>query len=61
MARKYPRMLTAKSNQAINARAERLAAEAGRNRSEYLRDVINTLAAREDLRQAVNQALPTAE
>ena len=61
MARKYPRMLTAKSSAAINARAERLAAEAGRNRSEYLRDVINTLAAREDLRQAVNQALPTAE
>ena len=55
--KKYPKMLTAKSSQAINDQVETLAAAAGRNRSEYLRDIILLLAAREDLRNAIKKAL----
>lgn len=53
----YPILLTIKSNDRINKTASHLAKEANRNRSQYVRDVINTLADREDLREAVNEAI----
>jgi predicted transcriptional regulator len=58
---KYPKMLTVKSSQEINRSASRLARKAGRNRSEYVRDVIKTLDQRPDLQEAVNEALPEPE
>jgi len=54
---KYPNLLTVKSTKDLNRTAARLAQAAGRNRSEYIRDVIQTLANRDDLQQAVNEAL----
>ncbi len=58
--RHYPKMLTAKSNQLINSQVEALAAETGRNRSEYLRDLITVLTHNREVRQAVTRALGTA-
>lgn len=54
---KYPLVLTLKSTKAINDQAQAIAEATGRNRSEYVRDVIQTLAKDQDLRQAVNKAL----
>ena len=55
--REYPIILTLKTNQAMISRLEAQAAAVGRNRSEYIRDLINTLADREDVREAVTKAL----
>lgn len=54
---KYPTFLPVKTNEAINAKAAKLAAAAGRNRSDYIRRLIQALAADPNLQQAVNQAI----
>jgi len=55
---KYPIVLTMKTSPAIINRLEAQADAVQRNRSQYIRDLINTLAAHPYLKQAINEALP---
>jgi hypothetical protein len=54
---KYPKLLTVKTTKELNRAAADLAKAAGRNRSEYIRDLINTLAKDKSLQNEVNQAI----
>jgi hypothetical protein len=54
---KYPAMLTVKTTRELNRTAADLAKDAGRNRSQYIRDVIKTLHHRPDVCEVVNKAL----
>jgi len=59
---KYPKKLLIKTTAENIAAADRLAKAAGSNRSEYIRDLINALAADQELREAVNKAInPTSD
>jgi hypothetical protein len=58
---RYPKILTLKTDQSMINKLEDLAAAAGRNRSEYLRDVTQALASHPYLRQAVTEALPPTQ
>jgi predicted transcriptional regulator len=58
---KYPKMITIKSDQQTMRRANALARETKRSRSEYVRDLINVLADDQNLRQAVKDKLPESE
>jgi len=54
---KYPNLLTIKSTKEINSLAASLAKAAGRNRSEYIRDLIRLLSVDQNLRKLVNNAI----
>lgn len=53
----YPKVLTLKSTKEINDQARVIAEATGRNRSEYVRDLIQALARDRALREAVNRAI----